>query len=497
MTRAIVWFRKGLRLHDNPALLAARDATRLFPVFVLDPWFVNPERVGINRMRFLLDSLRDLDGGLRHLGSRLFVLRGQPVQVLEEMLGKWQIGRLCFERDTEPYARARDGQVRALAERMRIEVLCPTAHTLFDPDRILDANGGKAPATYSTFLRVCRHLGEPTQPLAVPTTLPPADDLECAAYKLPTIEELGYPPGEDRGRAPLDAGGETGGLRRFWTYLADRERVVGFAKPDTDPTAFDPPATTALGAHLKFGCLSARTFYHGVQQVYRSVDRHTEPPVSLLGQILWREHFYTLGYATPNYDRMVGNPLCRQIPWDDNPDYLAAWSEGRTGYPWIDAAMGQLQVEGWLHHLARHAVACFLTRGDLWQSWEKGQAVFDRLLVDQDWSLNASNWMWLSASAFFHAYHRIYGPVSFARKYDPEGHYVRHYLPKLARYPRQYIYEPWKAPVSVQRQAGCLVGRDYPQPIVDHDPIRLQNIERMRRAFEAETRRKADTGKVK
>lgn len=487
MTHTLLWFRKGLRLHDNPALqMAIQKATRLMPVFVLDPHFIDPDRVGINRMAFLLESLVDLDRRLRTLGSRLLVLRGQPEEVLAHAFSTWQVGRLCFERDTEPYARNRDERLRSLAQKCGIEVVSPTGHTLFDPDAVLKAGGGRAPLTYSAFLRVISRLGTPAQPQPTPAHLPPpiAEICESPDYAIPTLTELGYTDLEAvNHRYP---GGETAGLERLSDYLADRARVAHFAKPDTDPTAFDPPATTVLGAHLKFGCLSARTFYYEVQAIYRQARSHTEPPVSLLAQILWREFFYVLGYATPNYDRMAGNPICRQIAWDDNPAYLAAWSEGRTGYPWIDAAMHQLEREGWLHHLSRHAVACFLTRGDLWLSWEAGQAVFERLLVDQDWSLNASNWMWLSASAFFHAYHRVYSPISFAKKYDPAGRFVRHYLPALERYPDAFIYEPWKAPLSVQREAGCIVGRDYPEPIVDHTEARTRNIERMRMAFTAD-----------
>ncbi len=354
MTNTLIWFRKGLRLHDNPALQsAAQGARRLWPVFILDPWFVAPERVGVSRMLFLLESLTDLDAQLQQLGTRLFVLRGQPELVLDRILGEWQIGRLCFERDTEPFALNRDGRVRALAERRGIEVITPTGHTLFDPDATIQANGGRAPKTYGAFCKLIEKLEVP-QIIAPPQTLPPPGEV-AAAHAIPTPAELGYPAGDERIQ-PIYEGGETVGRARFFDYSADINRVVTFAKPETDPTAFAPPSTTALGAHLKFGCLSARTFYHHIQQINQTVGEYTKPPVSLIGQIIWREFFYTLAYSTPNYDRMVGNPLCRQIPWDENPQFLSAWSEGQTGYPWIDAAMVQLAQEGWLHHLSRHAV---------------------------------------------------------------------------------------------------------------------------------------------
>nr|KAG5702948.1 hypothetical protein BaRGS_034721 [Batillaria attramentaria] len=264
--------------------------------------------------------------------------------------------------------------------------------------------------------------------------------------------------------------------------LLDSNWICKFEKPQTEPNSLQP-STTVLSPYLKFGCLSARTFYYRLLEVYRLNKFHSQPPVSLHGQLLWREMFYTVGAGTPNFDRMEGNPVCRQIPWDTNPEYLAAWKEGRTGYPFIDAIMTQLRQEGWIHHLARHAVACFLTRGDLWISWEEGQKVFEELLLDADWSLNAGNWMWLSASAFFHQYFRVYSPIAFGKKTDKNGDYIKKYLPILRKFPAQYIYEPWKAPRSVQEAAGCVIGRDYPKPIVDHDTISKKNIKRMAEAY--------------
>lgn len=229
------------------------------------------------------------------------------------------------------------------------------------------------------------------------------------------------------------------------------------------------------------------------------VKRNSTPPLSLFGQLLWREFFYTAATNNPRFDRMEGNPICIQIPWDRNPEALAKWAEGKTGFPWIDAIMTQLRQEGWIHHLARHAVACFLTRGDLWVSWESGvrvsalsaaaggppaQAqqgdprsqgwggasgpgdalhtlrgwpgqkgsgpsgcfgdsegtgrrsprglivpvpiqVFDELLLDADFSVNAGSWMWLSCSAFFQQFFHCYCPVGFGRRTDPSGDYIR------------------------------------------------------------------------
>lgn len=138
-----------------------------------------------------------------------------------------------------------------------------------------------------------------------------------------------------------------------------------------------------------------------------------------------------------------------------------------------------------MHHLARHSAACFLTRGDLWQSWEAGAAVFEERLLDADPALNAGNWMWLSCSAFFYQYFRCYSPVAFAKKWDPEGAYVKRWLPQLRGFSAKHVYEPWLAPIADQRAAGCIVGVDYPKPIVDHARASKENMAKMASAYEA------------
>lgn len=142
--------------------------------------------------------------------------------------------------------------------------------------------------------------------------------------------------------------------------------------------------------------------------------------------------------------------------------------------------MIQLRQFGWIHHLARHSVACFLTRGDLYLSWTEGVKIFDKLLLDADYALNNSNWMWLSSSAFFNQYWKVYSPVAFGKKYDPEGKYIKFFIPALKKFPKQYVYEPWKAPLEKQKEWGCVIGKDYPERIVDHDIAKDVNIQRMK-----------------
>ena len=196
---------------------------------------------------------------------------------------------------------------------------------------------------------------------------------------------------------------------------------------------------------------------------------------------------------------MRDNPICRQIPWREGEELrgdLERWEMGQTGYPAVDAVMNQLRTEGWMHHLGRHLVACFLTRGDLWITWESGRDVFEKYLLDADWSINNFSWHWMSCSAFFHMYYRCYSPVAFFKKTDPSGDYIRKHLPVLSKMPDKYIYEPWTAPIVTQRAAECVIGTDYPRPMVEHSSISKENMGRMKEAFGAnKVEKEGTTGK--
>ncbi|KAM6585887.1 hypothetical protein CsatB_012889 [Cannabis sativa] len=492
---SLIWFRKGLRIHDNPALdYASKGTAALYPVFIIDPHYMKPDynafspgssRAGLNRIRFLLESLVDLDSNLKKLGSRLLVLKGEPGEVLFRCLKQWDVKKLCFEYDTEPYYQALDVRVKDYASAAGIEVFSPVSHTLFNPGDIIQKNGGKPPLTYQSFLKLAGEPSWASSPLMTSRSSLPlvGDHGDCEIFEVPTLKELGYEDTEQEDYLTPFRGGESEALKRLRDSLSDKEWVAKFEKPKGDPSAFLKPATTVLSPYLKFGCLSSRYFYQCLQDVHKIVKKHTSPPVSLVGQLLWRDFFYTVAFGTPNFDQMKNSTICKQIPWNDNDELFAAWREGRTGYPWIDAIMVQLHKWGWMHHLARHCVACFLTRGDLFVHWEKGRDVFERLLIDSDWAINNGNWLWLSCSSFFYQYNRIYSPISFGKKYDPNGNYIRYFLPILKDMPREYIYEPWTAPLSIQTKAKCIIGKDYPKPVVLHDSASKECKRRMGEAY--------------
>uniref|UniRef100_A0A671SY89 Cryptochrome-2-like n=1 Tax=Sinocyclocheilus anshuiensis TaxID=1608454 RepID=A0A671SY89_9TELE len=488
VVNSVHWFRKGLRLHDNPALQEALNgADTVRCVYILDPWFAGSANVGVNRWRFLLESLEDLDTSLRKLNSRLFVVRGQPTDVFPRLFKEWNITRLTFEYDSEPYGKERDAAIIKMVQEYSVETAVRNTHTLYSPDRIIEMNNHSPPLTFKRFQAIVNRLELPRKPLPTITQEQMArcqtqiSENHDERYGVPSLKELGFKTQGDRSH--VWKGGETEALERLNKHLDRKAWVANFERPRiTAQSLFASP--TGLSPYLRFGCLSCRVFYYSLRELFMKLWRRSSPPLSLFGQLLWREFFYTAGTNNPNFDRMEGNPICVQIPWDHNPEALAKWAEGQTGFPWIDAIMTQLKQEGWIHHLARHAVACFLTRGDLWISWESGMKVFEELLLDADWSVNAGSWMWLSCSAFFQQFFHCYCPVGFGRRTDPSGDYIRRYIPKLKDYPNRYIYEPWNAPESVQKAANCIVGVDYPKPMINHAESSRLNIERMKQVYQ-------------
>ncbi|XP_063044562.1 cryptochrome-2-like [Engraulis encrasicolus] len=487
VVNSVHWFRKGLRLHDNPALQEALDgADTVRCVYVLDPWFAGSANVGFNRWRFLLESLEDLDNSLRKLNSRLFVVRGQPTDVFPRLFKEWNVTRLTFEYDSEPYGKERDSAIIKMARNFGVETRVRNSHTLYKLERIIESNNNSPPLSFKRFQALIQKLELPKRPLQTVS----AEQMDrCSTpvavnhdqlYSVPSLEELGFKT-SDQGEA-VWKGGETEALQRLHRHMS-KEWVGNYWKPRISVrTLMANPC--GLSPYLRFGCLSCRTLYYRLRELYMKAHTHSQPPVTLFTQLLWREFFYTVGTQNPAFDRMTGNPICVQIPWDKNPEALAKWAEGRTGFPWIDAVMTQLRQEGWIHHLARHAVACFLTRGDLWISWESGMKVFEEMLLDADWSVNAGSWMWLSCSSFFQQFFHCYCPVGFARRIDPSGDFIRKYIPKLKDYPNRYIHEPWTAPESLQRACNCVVGVDYPKPMVNHAATSRLNIERMKQVYQ-------------
>ncbi|TMW57502.1 hypothetical protein Poli38472_003427 [Pythium oligandrum] len=505
---ALIWFRKDLRLHDNLALQAAlHDPEMLiFPIYIIHKP-VN-KRCGPVRFQFLLECIEDLSSAIAKKGSELLVLRGEAIEVLKVIIPAWGITDLFYEGCVMPYAVARDREVKRMAEDLNVRVTETAGRTLYHPQDVLQKTNGAAITDFSRFLSLVQELPQPPMPIAAPSKIPalPLSKQQLATligarrrvdrgpntsiifgdlanpFTVPKLGEFGLATPEQHS---FLYGGETAALARLDAFCADEARVGRFEKPKTSPACIERPSTTALSAHIGYGCLSVREFFYRIMFIQLRFPGQQGPPtVTLDGQLLWREFFYCFAVAVPGFDTQKSNPFCRQINWrlpepgaestklDDDAKHakeqFQAWTEGRTGFPWIDAVMRQIEQEGWAHHLGRHAVACFLTRGDLYISWLQGAHFFQEKLIDMDWAINIGNWLWVSSSCFFNDYKLIHSPSLFVQKWDPRGEYIKKYVPALRKMPVKYIFEPWKAPLSVQRAANCLIGKDYPFPIVDH-----------------------------
>jgi cryptochrome len=423
------------------------------------------------RHTFLQECLYDLDEQLKLLGSKLIILNGDPLECLKQVCSKWDVSLITMQKEIGPYARKRDLNVFKWGQESGIQIHQGWDQLLYPMDDLIK----RSPKTMTSMVSLISELGEPKKKLPKPDTIPsPNFNLLSpmnSFTKRTGLKELKF------------KGGESNALIRMKTALNDAKWVATFEKPETSPNSLEP-STTVLSPYLAMGCISPRQMWHEINEKIKAYrGKNTQPPASLLGQLYWRELFYINSWVTPNFHLMNGNPNCKQIDWDDNDAYLDAWTNSKTGFPFIDAIMTQLRTDGWIHHLARHAVACFLTRGDLYQSWEKGAQVFEKYLLDGDYALNNANWQWLSCSNFFYQYYRVYSPIKFGQKTDPKGLYIRKWLPKLALYPDKYIYEPWNAPKDVQTNAKCVVGVDYPFPIVDHKEASSLNMTRMKAAY--------------
>lgn len=300
--------------------------------------------------------------------SRLYVIRGTPKNEIPRIFKEWNVTLMTFESEIEPFSQRRDALVKIHADQFNVKLDEFQSHTVYNPHLVLQSNNNQVPMQYQSYMSLVENKKvapavEMTEKHKLKTKQqPPKDSNEetnASCYDLPELSEL--PLNEAELGPNKFPGGEKEALDRMEKMLSKKTYIWEFEKPKTAPNSIEP-STTVLSPYITFGCLSARLFFHKLKAVLSKAKKHSKPPVSLMGQLMWREFYYCAAAAEPNFDKMVGNKICRQIPWRYDEDLLNAWAHGKTGYPFIDAIMRQLRQEGWIHHLARHAVACFLTR---------------------------------------------------------------------------------------------------------------------------------------
>jgi deoxyribodipyrimidine photo-lyase len=436
MKTALILFNRDLRVHDNPALAAAARAERTVPLFVLDERLLDSRFAAPNRVAFMREALADLDESLRRAGGRLFLRRGDPVAEAIALARECRAEELHVSADYSAYATARERRLAAACEEERIAFHAHPGTTIVPPGAVTPGSGDHF-KVFTPFHRAwselpLRRRTGPPRELAVPSGL--------RAGRLPALAKTTGTPSPHRAK-----GGETEGRRLTRAFLRDGLGTYGERHDD-----LPGDATSRLSAHLRFGCVSPLAL------MLEARGRAGGEP--FVRQLCWRDFHHQVLAATPSLPRRDYRP--RGDRWSRSQRALEAWQEGRTGYPLVDAAMRQLAAEGFMHNRARMTVTSFLAK-DLYVDWRAGARHFWDLLSDGEIANNAGNWQWVAGTGNDTRPNRVLNPLRQAERFDPDGTYVRRYLPELESVRGRAIFRPW-----LMEGFGQL---DYPEPIVDHD----------------------------
>ncbi len=459
----LVWFRRDLRVMDHPGLRAAADAGPVVCLFVVDTTLLRRRHHHAPpRLRFLRAGLEELDRELRERGSRLVVRSGAPSRIVPEVAAEAGAAKVTWQREVSPWGRRRDERVRKALERDRIEVVETGGDLVAEPDDV-PGSSGNGYLVFTPFHRAWREV-------PLPAHVPAPSEIHGPALGGDGLDLL--PDGDP----PLEAGPK-----------AARRRLVAFIRDggaDAYPNRRNDlaaDATSHLSAYLRFGMCTG-------PQIGRALglpDRLSRGREAYWRQVCWREFYHHHLARHPEVARVSLNPTLRAVEWDDDPEDLAAWARGETGIPIVDAGMRQLAETGWIHNRARMVVASFLVK-DLLVDWRRGETVFMQGLIDGDPANNNGGWQWTAGTGTDAApYFRVLNPTRQAKRFDPDGEYVRRYVPELRDVPAERIHEPWRMTEEEQRGAGCRLGSDYPAPRVDHHERRELMLERYRRSREA------------
>lgn len=459
----LMWFRRDLRLEDNLALQAAiNSGARVIPLFILDPLILNSDYVSVPRLQFLLNGLQALDDSLRSYQSRLLIRQGNPFEVLQDLVQRYEAKAVYFNRDYSPYARQRDAKIEGNLE---VETYRFDDAVLHQPGTVMKKDGDP----YTVFTPFKKQLLTLEREPVASGYLERGDFYpfeENDVQSIPTIEDLGF-----KATIPLPDSGEKAGMKRLNQFLEDhiyhygesRNRLV--AEPWTDTKA----GSSYLSPYLHLGMVSPRQVYWAAREAYRKAPHKTgrQSIEIFISEIIWREFYMHILFHFPHV--MHGNfrPEYDNLAWENDISGLEAWKNGMTGYPVVDAAMRQLKAIGWMPNRARMIVASFLTK-DLLIHWQKGERHFMKYLIDGDPAANNGGWQWAAGTGTdAQPYFRIFNPISQSKKFDPDGDYIRHWIPELQDVDTSFIHTPWTMDNPPL---------DYPAPIIDHQFARQRTL---------------------
>lgn len=479
----IVWFRRDFRLHDHTALFhAVREApdSNVIPVFIFDDAILKHPDMGGAIVEFMLGCLQTLKENLGKQGVELLILHGTPVEQLEALVKQTGATGLYFNRDYHPAAVERDDEVTRRLTKIGVTVKSYKDQVIFEQREIIAASTGEPYTVYTPYAKTWRsRLAEEFDPGKGPATwdAPKLSPHELkvkavgglARTGLPTTEELGFRDVPPRIEIPS---GEDAARKLLRAWCAGPVRTY----KDTRDLPSDATGTSRLSPHLRHGTLSPRQCLRAAMFVAGKNPAFKTGADGWIGELIWREFYQQILF---NFPHVVEQPFKRHLaglPWREDRAQFRRWCDGTTGYPIVDAAMRQLNQTGWMHNRLRMIVAMFLTK-DLRIDYRWGERYFMQKLLDGETAQNNGGWQWSSSTGTdAQPYFRIFNPRSQSEKFDPEGAFIRRYVPELARVPAEFVHAPHEMTPTQQEAAGCRVGRDYPFPLVDHDVARQQTL---------------------
>ena len=453
----IVWFRHDLRLADNPALTAAiKRGGPVIPVFIWSPDEETGWLPGGATKWWLHQSLAALAADLRAAGSQLILRSGPAEKALRSLLKETSATAVFWNRRYEPALIARDKKLKESLRAAGTEAESFNAALLHEPWTIQN-KAGKPFQVFTPFWRHCLTLPDPPEPLGSPKKIPapiqwPASVALAALELQPKIK---WAEGMRAAWQPGSVGANEQ-LKRF-IAAAFENYSAGRNRPDLI-------GTSRLSPHLHFGEISPRQIWHALRR--SAVGSPAWRNSQFLAEVGWREFAHHLLFHFPHTPTEPLRAEFKNFPWRENAAWLKAWQRGQTGVPLVDAGMRELWTTGWMHNRVRMVVASFLVK-NLLLPWQDGARWFWDTLVDADLASNTLGWQWTAGCGADAApYFRIFNPVTQGEKFDPNGDYVRKWIPELAKLPAKWIHQPWAAPASELTRAGIVLGKTYPEPIV-------------------------------
>ena len=458
---SIHWFRQDLRLIDNPALSAAAKIGDVLPVYILDDQNAGDSCMGGASRWWLHNSLLELN---KSLDGNLCILEGDPKELITELAIAIKATGVYWNRCYEPWRINRDKFIKADLIEKGIKVESYNGSLLWEPWEISKADGTPYKVFTPFYRKGCLNAEIPRLPLPAPPLLGTRDidtfNIEFIKKFKTNITDLNLLPttGWHESLEQHWNIGENAAHAQLEKFLATG--ISNYKEGRNFPAK---PYVSRLSSHLHWGEISPNSVWYATKnlnETSKNIDH-------FLSEIGWREFSYSLLYHFPDLPTECLQPKFINFPWQNNPVALKRWQQGQTGFPIVDAGMRELWQTGYMHNRVRMIVASFLVK-NLLIHWHHGEAWFWDTLVDADLANNSASWQWVAGCGADAApYFRIFNPITQSERFDPEGIYIRKYIPELTNLPNKYLFAPWEAPSSVLTDAGILIGTNYPEPLCD------------------------------